>query len=277
MTNKTFGFIILRHVKDDITNTYWLRCYNCIRKYYPDNKILIIDDNSDQAIINKGTDTSNNGNVLHNTQIINSEYPQRGELLPYYYYLTNKLFDIAIILHDSVFVNEYIKIEDILVDKYRFIWDFEHHWDQTEDELRIISLFEDDELTAFYNNKRLWKGCFGSMSIITHDYLTHINSKYDISKLLDCILTRYNRCSFERVIACMLHHQYILLLKETEAATEATAEAATLPPLLTSQTLLTLPPPSLHGDINIYAPRTVRIGDLPKYRHMPLIKVWTGR
>jgi hypothetical protein len=81
----------------------------------------------------------------------------------------------------------------------------------------------------------------------------------------------------------MLHHQYILL-KETEAAAEATAEAtaeaSTLPTLLTSQTLstlLTLPPPSLHGDINLYAPRTVRIGDLPKYRHMPLIKVWTGR
>ena len=42
------------------------------------------------------------------------------------------------------------------------------------------------------------------MSVITHDYLTHINNKYDISKLLDLVLNRYNRCSFERVIACIL-------------------------------------------------------------------------
>ena len=53
-------------------------------------------------------------------------------------------------------------------------------------------------------NKSLWKGCFGAMSIITHDYLVFINNQYDISKLLDCVKTRFNRCSFERVIACLL-------------------------------------------------------------------------
>ena len=241
--NKTFGFIILRHVNNSITNTYWIRCYNHIRKYYPDNTILIIDDNSDQAIVKESA------KELYKTHIINSEYPQRGELLPYYYYLKNKLFDIAIIIHDSVFINKQIDINDILVvDKYRFIWDFEHHWDQTDDELRIISVFDDEELTAFYNNKQLWKGCFGSMSIITHDYLNHINSKYDISKLLDIILNRYNRCSFERVIACMLQSQSP-----------------------------STPPPSLYGDIHIYAPHQVKITDLAKYRHIPIIKVWTGR
>jgi hypothetical protein len=96
MTNKTFGFIILRHVKDDITNTYWLRCYNCIRKYYPENMIIIIDDNSNYDYIT---------NIdLYKTKIIKSEYHGRGELLPYYYYLHNKFFDKAIILHDSMFI-----------------------------------------------------------------------------------------------------------------------------------------------------------------------------
>ena len=50
MTDKTFGFIILRHVNSSITNTYWIRCYDSIRKYYPENTILIIDDNSDSDI-----------------------------------------------------------------------------------------------------------------------------------------------------------------------------------------------------------------------------------
>lgn len=257
MTNKTFGFIILRHVNDSITNTYWKHSYDCVRKYYPENTIIIIDDNSDQTIINDSGQAAAPAKELYKTHIINSEYPQRGELLPYYYYLTNRLFDTAIIIHDSVFLNKHIDINDILaVDKFRFIWDFEHHWDQTEDETRMISVFNDDELMAFYNNKHLWKGCFGSMSIITHDYLTHINSKYDISKLLGCISSRYNRCSFERVIACML-----------QCPSQSQTQSPSAPP----------PHPSLHGDIHIYAPHQVKITDLEKYRHIPIIKVWTGR
>ena len=45
------------------------------------------------------------------------------------------------------------------------------------------------------------------MTIITHDYLTYINNKYDISKLLDYVLNKYNRSSFERVIACLLQKE----------------------------------------------------------------------
>ncbi len=90
------------------------------------------------------------------------------------------------------------------VNKYKLIWEFKHNWDQIEDESRMIKLFNDKELLNFYENKNEWVGCFGSMSIITHDYLMYVNNKYNISKLLDCVLTRYNRCSFERVIACLL-------------------------------------------------------------------------
>ena len=45
MTN--VGFIILRHVRCPDTNSYWIKCYNSIRNFYPENGILIIDDNSD--------------------------------------------------------------------------------------------------------------------------------------------------------------------------------------------------------------------------------------
>ena len=195
MTNveKTTGFIVLRHVRDKLTNIYWNHCYNCIRKYYPEYLILIIDDNSNYKYIQK--------RILYKTRIINSRYRGRGELLPYYYYLHNKLFDNAVIIHDSVFINRHI---DTNVDKYKLIWEFEHHWDQIKDETKMIMLFNDVELLNFYKNKDLWKGCFGGMSIITHDYLMDVNNKYNISKLLDHVLTRFNRCSFERVIACLL-------------------------------------------------------------------------
>jgi hypothetical protein len=228
------GFIILRHVNNSITNNYWILCYDSIRRLYPENKILIIDDNSNyRYITNK---------ELYNTTIINSEFPKRGELLPYYYYLQNKLFDTAVILHDSVFITKYI---DFKVDTYKFLWHFDHGYDQIEDETKMIKIFNDNELLDFYKNKILWKGCFGAMSIINHDYLQYVNNKYNISKLLPLILTRYNRCSFERVIACLLQ-------KEQKQS-------------------------SLLGDIHKYCKWGININEINRFTHLPLIKVWTGR
>jgi hypothetical protein len=232
------GFIILRHVNNELTNEYWQHCYDCIRIYYPEYPILIIDDNSNYEFITE--------KLLYKTTIINSEYPKRGELLPYYYYLHNKLFDTAIILHDSVFINaDIINMHmQLYTDKYKLIWEFEHHWDHIEDETNMIKLFNDEDLLHFYENKDLWKGCFGGMSIITHDYLVYINNKYDISKLLDCILNRHNRSSFERVIAC--------LLQKNEK----------------KETLL--------GNIHAYC-WGISFYEKDNYKHLPLIKVWTGR
>jgi hypothetical protein len=108
----SLGFIILRHVNSELTNRYWVNCYHCIRRHYPENTILIIDDNSNPQYIS--------AEILYKTLIINSEYHKRGELLPYYYYLQHRLFDSAVILHDSVFINQYI---DFSVDKYKLLWD----------------------------------------------------------------------------------------------------------------------------------------------------------
>lgn len=230
-----FGFIVLRHVNDEITNNYWQICYDCIRNYYPENKILIIDDNSNYNFITY--------KKLYKTLVINSEYPKRGELLPYYYYLQNKLFDTAIIIHDSVFINAYI---DLTADKYKILWHFDHYWDCSEDELKMIKIFDDPELNLFYENKNLWVGCFGGMSIITHDYLTSVNNKYDISKLLDCILNRYDCCCFERVIAC--------LLQKNEKRN------------------------SLFGNIHSYCiVGEVGFNNYKNFKHLPFIKFWSSR
>ena len=131
------------------------------------------------------------------------------------------------------------------VDKYKFIWEFEHDWDQVEDETIMINLFNDEELLKFHRNKSLWKGCFGGMTIITFEFLQSVNNKYDISKLLDCILSRFNRCSFERVIACLLQKEH---KKET-----------------------------LLGNIQRYCTWGICFNIIDNHRHLPLIKVWTGR
>ena len=232
----TLGFIVLRHVNSPQTNSYWIRCYNSIRQFYPDAEILIIDDNSNSTFITN--------EELYKTTVINSEFPKRGELLPYYYYLKNKLFEVAVIIHDSVFIQQKI---DLDVDKYKLLWTFDNTCEQLEDQTKMMQLFNDPELTEFFNNKESWRGCFGGMSIITHDYLTHINNKYDLSKLLDCITSRYNRCTFERVLACLLQKEY---------------KPASF---------------TLFGDISEYCSWGISIHHAANYRHLPFLKVWTGR
>lgn len=191
----SIGLIILRHVNNFKTNQYWMHCYDCIRKYYPENKIIIIDDNSSDEFLTKNKN-------LYETTIINSEFPRRGELLPYYYYLHNKLFDTAVLIHDSIFINSYINFN---VNKFKFLWKFENELSQqVEDEINIInSLNNNGFLLSFYNNRK-WSGCFGAMCVIEHDYLKSIDQTYNISNLLNIVRNRYNRCSFERVLGCML-------------------------------------------------------------------------
>ena len=125
--DKTLGFIILRYVKDTQSSKFWISSHQYIRKFYKDNKIIIIDDNSDYTFIDEDYQNS-----LENTSIIKSEFPKRAELLPFYYYSKNKFFDIAVIVHDSVFINSKI---DFYTDTFKFLWHFNsHQWDLPERE-----------------------------------------------------------------------------------------------------------------------------------------------
>lgn len=189
----TIGFIILRHVNSESTDRYWKRSYDCVRKFYPENEIVIIDDNSKQEFITK--------KKLYKARIIKSEFPGRGELLPYYYYSKEKFFDTAVIIHDSVFINKKL---DFNVETYKLMWCFENKdSNQVNDERRLINIFNDKKLKEFHKNNK-WHGCYGGMSIVKYEYLNNLNKKYDFSKLLPLIKNRYNRMSFERVIACIL-------------------------------------------------------------------------
>ena len=191
------GFIIVRHVRSEITNLLWQECYNCIRKFY-DNKIIIIDDNSDTQFL---TILDN----LVNCEIIQSEFPRRAELLPYYYFLKNAWFDTAVILHDSIFIQKPIKF-----DKYnKFLWHFSSHdWDNTSDETTMINtLTNANDILNLYNKKHEWFGCFGVMSVITYTMIHDINSKYNFFELINHIKSRQERMMLERIFASTLWHE----------------------------------------------------------------------
>ena len=132
------GFIILRHVTNEITNNYWKYNLLNLMKYYPENNIVIIDDNSKKEYMKKLYEYKNN-----NLIIIESEYPGRGELLPYYYLLKYELFNTAIILHDSAFINKKIDFE---CDNYKMIWKFKVHiYDNIKKETLLIKKLENNE------------------------------------------------------------------------------------------------------------------------------------
>jgi len=68
---------------------------------------MIIDDNSNRAFVN-------NRNVnMRNCDVVHSEFPGRGEILPYYYFYKKQPFSKAVVLHDSVFIQKKIDIHFI--------------------------------------------------------------------------------------------------------------------------------------------------------------------
>jgi hypothetical protein len=234
------GFIILRHVDSEETNKYWITCYDNIRKFYPINKILIIDDNSNYNYVSKDKEST-----LTNTIIINSEFKGRGEMLPYYYYIQNKLFDIAVVIHDSVFIQKYIDFGT----ENRFIWDFEHHCTNFVDNRRLIDLLKNNEnINNLYNNYSLWKGCFGAMSIIKYDFLLTLEDEFNFSNLINHITCRNDRMSLERVFGL------VFSLKNTNK-------------------------PSLLGNIHAYCRwgQTYQQYIEGQIHDGPFVKVWTGR
>ena len=189
------GIVITRHVRCENTNKVWNECYRCIRKWYPDNIIMIIDDNSNYDYV---ISESN----LINCFIIQSEFPGAGELLGYYYFHKYHLFDTAIVIHDSSFLNSRLLIDDIQT--ARFIWHFSHEWNAPTEELALISVLNHSEtLVNVYNNTNLWKGCFGTQSVITFTFLDSIVHKYNLFRLFTIVNHSNARCNLERIFGLL--------------------------------------------------------------------------
>lgn len=197
--NIDFGFIIIRYVVDEKTNNFWIECYKSIRKFY-NNKIVIIDDNSNKNFL---TDIK-----LENTIIVNSEFPKRGEYLPYYYYYHNKYFDRAVVFHDGIIVKNYFNYGNIKgYNSYTKLFHFNNHCyklDLNYFKSYCENIKEGNDILKYHNtNIHNLYGCFGIMYIIDHDFLVKIQEKYNILNLVNIIDTRLKRQSLERFFATL--------------------------------------------------------------------------
>jgi hypothetical protein len=193
------SFIILRHVANEHQNLYWNKCYECIRKYYNKEVIYIIDDHS--------TYTPKSDKKLLNTYIINSEFPpNRGELLPYYYFYTKSFSKNTVILHDTVFINSKIDPKFLNTTTAHFLWSSIHRWDPNNRILQILKKMDNsDNLISLFNDKTKWDVCFGGMSIVNLKYIRNIFNNTNYFKILSSEITcRRDRMCFERIISLLL-------------------------------------------------------------------------
>ena len=187
---------MIRHVNSIITNMLWQECYKCIRQFYT-NRIVIIDDNSNSKFLTTLD--------MLNVEIIQSEFPKRAEILPYYYFLKFAWFDTAVILHDSMFIQKPIKFNK----ENCFLWHFEtHRWDNVPGEIKTITKLNNYKpILELYNNKNEWFGCFGVMSVITYKMIETINHKYNYFNLLNYIKCRNDRMMLERIFGTILWYE----------------------------------------------------------------------
>jgi hypothetical protein len=260
---RDFGFIITRHVNSETTNKYWNFCIQSIRRFYPLKKIVVIDDNSNLKFLNAEFE-------YKNVEYVDSEFPGRGELLPYYYFYKNNYFDNAIIIHDSVFMQKRINFE-LLVDKqiqvmplWHFFCEKKESFYDTRGMMSTLnnnyyimqSLIIDNTYEVMGRpNDNVWAGCFGAQSFINRNFLIRIRDKYNLFNLLKYVTARKYRCCLERIMGILFHYEYLKHVKQY----------------------------SLLGNIKSYCDwgytyqehcENMRNKKIPR---LPLVKVWSGR
>jgi hypothetical protein len=260
----SYGFIILRHVNSETTNKYWNQNVKLIRTFYPNVKIVIIDDNSNQALVKADTE-------YINVEVVQSEYKGRGELLPFVYFYKHKWFDNAVIIHDSVFIHQRVAFEKFnkkiqVLPLWHFNADNERDVEvmnsvkHLTNKTKLIETLSPSTINILGMGQIKWVGCFGVQCYINHAFLTKIVNKYNIIKLIKIIKNRQYRCGLERIMGAIF--------------------------CIESQKALTMR--SLFGDIFTYSndsnykwskysyddyENMFKKGKIVK----PFVKVWTGR
>ena len=231
-TPKKFGFILTRHVNSHKTNKYWMRSVSLLNKLYPDVPVVIIDDNSNPSFLTAKEDTNLN---LKNLTIIQSEYPGRGELLPFIYLLKHRWFESAVMMHDGVFAHKRIdfmsgKTPDVLP-----LWHFPYNTDAGHDNFRNVlrisqhlansNLIKHKLLTQkpqaigmnmnVRSDPNAFHLCFGVQTFIKLSFLEDIERKYKITGLIPVVRCRDDRCALERIMGCIFHAERPHCLNKT--------------------------------------------------------------
>lgn len=184
------GFLVPRCVRKAQQNILYRECYEAIRRYHPDLKIIFIDDNSDKEILEDYPMT--------NVEVIQSEYPGAGEYLCYWYMLNRRPFKKAIFLQDSMILNGPIPYEDVT--DYMYLYETGNHTGFAEDAQNLLQQTKvPGELQALFASGQ-WSGCWGSMMVITAEFMDRMEERVGISAWVSTIKNRPTRIGLESAI-----------------------------------------------------------------------------
>ena len=199
----TFGFIIPSYVNTPYAYHRLKSCIDSIRKHYPLTQIIVIDDDS---TINISELMTMDSKLIVEKSLIK----KGGEINPYYHFYNTKYFDVAIVIQDSTIIKTLIPV-DLSTINVKFFYYFKHHrpkWNNLPFE-KIFNNFYDnisdvdkrDKIKLFSNNRNGWLGCWGVMSIISHDYLVKMNNKTNFIEMCKYVKNRTDRMVMENIFA----------------------------------------------------------------------------
>jgi hypothetical protein len=182
----------------DNSNDLWQECYKSIRQFY-NNKIVIVDNNSDKTILNHDI-------TLENCEIVYNEIYKTNLFSPYSF-LINYDFERAIILHDGCIFQKFVDFSQF--SNCKFIWHFDT---KLYDNLYLIErqlniLENNQELIKIFREKR-YTGCMGCCLGIDKKMLMELEKLYKISNLKNIIKNQEEAIAFERIISILCFSLY---------------------------------------------------------------------
>ena len=199
----SFGFIIPSYVNTPYAYHRLKLCIDSIRKQYPLILIVVIDDYSDIDISEL---------MLMDSKLIveKSLIKRGGEINPYCHFFYKKYFDVAIIIQDSTTIKTLVPI-DISKVTVKFFYYFNNHrpsWNNEPFENvfnnfynNISDITKRENIKKFSNNRNKWLGCWGVMSVISHDYLVDMNNKTCFIEMCKYVKDRTDRMIMENIFA----------------------------------------------------------------------------
>lgn len=192
-----YTFVILRCVRKEKFSELWINCYNSIRKFHPNNKIVIIDNNSNYKYIK---------NIqLENVELIQHNKQKCGEILPFYYFLKKKWSKYIIYFQDSMYLNRPLCADKLNVENFKFFW---HFYQGVHDNKKVIThqinqLTNNEELHKLLKDRKNWFGSFGLSCTMSLQFLEFIEKKHNFTNLVNYTNCREDRKGLERVLGLL--------------------------------------------------------------------------
>jgi len=188
-------FVMLRHVNSSMSDCdkVWQKSYKSIRKFY-NNKIVIVDNNSDYNLIN------NNIN-LENCETFNNHYYDTRIFAPLLYLLYVD-FNKAVVIHDGVIFQKYVDFSKFQNVKY--IWHFDTKlYDNDFLISNQLNVLENNNVLLNMLRNKTYTGCMGCCFAIEKQFLQTLENKYKISNLKNVIDNQEKAIAFERTFSIL--------------------------------------------------------------------------